>query len=112
MSEYVHHRRVLGAADGTAAGLLFDNQTFAIMAISHEPDSNTPDLMADKDGDRVLLLTSGDLALQIGATRYRLNPGDAVQIPRGTRFGNSHSTSGAQMLLIRAKPARSFTLIR
>jgi quercetin dioxygenase-like cupin family protein len=82
------------------------------MAVAHDPNSSTPDLMADKDGDRVLLLTAGDLALQIGTTRYRLAPGDAVQIPRGTRFGNSHSSAGAQMLLIRSKPARSFTLIR
>jgi quercetin dioxygenase-like cupin family protein len=92
--------------------MLFDNQTFAVMAVSHEPNSVTPDMMADKDSDRVLVLTSGDLALQIGATRYRLTAGDAVQITRGTRFGNAQSRGGAQMLLIRSKPARSFTLIR
>jgi quercetin dioxygenase-like cupin family protein len=93
-------------------GLLFDGQGYAVMAISHAPNSSTPDVMSDKDGDRVLLLTDGDLALQIGQTRYQMTPGDAVQIPRGTPFGNAHSTGGAKLLLIRGKPPRSFSLVR
>lgn len=111
VSQYSLHRRLFNAVD-PPAGLMFDNQNFAVMALSHPPDSGTPDVMSDKDGDRILILTSGDLALQIAGTRYRMGPGDAVQIPRGTVFGATHSSQGAQMLWIRAKPARSFTLLR
>jgi hypothetical protein len=111
VSDYPLHRRILGTPEATA-GLMFDNQSFAVMALSHPPDSGTPDVMSDKDSDRVLILTVGDLVLQIGSIRYRMGPGDAVQIPRGTPFGATHSTGGAQMLWVRSKPARSFTLLR
>jgi quercetin dioxygenase-like cupin family protein len=60
----------------------------------------------------VLLLLDGDLALQIGDSRFTLNRGDAVRIPRDVLFGNSSSTAGAHLLLIRAKPVRSFSLLR
>lgn len=93
-------------------GLLFDNRSYAIMSITHPPDSETPDLNADKDGDRVLVLLDGDLALQIGESRFRMEAGDAVQIPRGVCFGKSRSQAGAHMLLIRSKALRSFSIHR
>lgn len=112
-SQYPRYQRLLGAANGQAAsGLLFDGQTFAMSAVTIPPNTGTPDVMADKDGDRVLILTSGELALQIGGDRYRLHAGDAVQIPRGTPFGATHSATGGQMLWIRSKPVRSFQLLR
>ncbi len=111
LTAYPHYHRIFGGPD-TAAGLLFDGQTFAIMSISYPPDSQTPDLNADKDGDRILMLMDGDLALQIGENRFRMGIGDAVKIPRGTRFGMMRSQAGAQLLLIRAKPVRSFSLLR
>jgi mannose-6-phosphate isomerase-like protein (cupin superfamily) len=54
----------------------------------------------------------GDLTMQIGTNRFRLDTGDAVRIPRGTRFGRTRSERGAQLLLIRTKIPRSFTLVR
>ncbi|MFQ5666083.1 MAG: cupin domain-containing protein [Candidatus Binatia bacterium] len=112
-TRYKQHRAIFGTAREEApAGLLFDSQNFAVMSISHPPDSETPDLNTDKDGDRVLILLEGDLALQIGDSRVRLGTGDAVQIPRGTRFGRACSQAGAQLLLIRGKPLRSFSILR
>src|SRR5713101_2548817 len=101
---YQYHHRLLGSSSpDVPTGLLFDSQTFAFMSITYPPDSHTPDLNVDKDGDRVLVLVAGDLALQIGQQSFRLAPGDAVKIPRNVQFGNSHSRSGAHLLLIRAK---------
>ena len=82
------------------------------MSISHPPESETPDLNNDKDGDRVLVLLDGDLALQIGESRFRLQPGDAVQIPRGVCFGKTRSRAGAHILLVRGKTLRSFSMYR
>lgn len=112
ITAYPHHHRIFGPGDGVPTGLLFDNQTFAVMSITHPPDLQTPDLNADNDGARILILIDGDLALQIGESRFRLGPGDAVQIPRGTRFGRSRSDAGAHLLMIRAKPLRSFSILR
>ena len=110
---YPHHHHLFKNPDGgTPTGLLFDSRNYAIMSITHPPESHTPDLNADKDGDRVLLLLDGDLALQIGENRFRLQPGDAVQIPRGICFGRSRSQAGAHLLLIRAKSLRSFAMYR
>ena len=110
---YPHHHHIFKSPSGSApAGLLFDSRNFAIMSISHPPDSETPDLNNDKDGDRVLVLLDGDLALQIGESRFRLQAGDAVQIPRGISFGKTRSKAGAQILLIRAKTLRSFSMYR
>ena len=110
---YPHYRRVLGApGDEASTGLLFDSKYYAVMSITHPPEVQTPDLNTDKDGDRVLILLDGDLALQIGENRFRLDPGDAVQIPRGIAFGKSRSKSGAHLLLIRAKAMRSFAMYR
>ena len=110
---YPHHRHIFNSAAGPApAGLLFDSRNYAIMAISHPPESATPDLNNDNDGDRVLVLLAGDLALQIGESRFRLQPGDAVQIPRGVSFGRTRSQAGAQMLLVRGKTPRSFSVYR
>ena len=110
---YPYHHQIFAAADGgTPTGLLFDNRNFALMSITHPPQSQTPDLNADKDGDRILILVDGDLTLQIGKDRFRLGPGDAVQIPRGVCFGNSRSEGGAHLLLLRGKPPRSFSMYR
>jgi quercetin dioxygenase-like cupin family protein len=110
---YPHHHQLFATVDGErVTGLLFDTAKFTVMSITHPPESHTPDLNADKDGDRVLVLLDGDLALQIGENRFRLNPGDAVRIPRGVWFGNSRSVAGAYLLLVRAKPLRSFSLLR
>ena len=111
LTAYPHYHQIFGGAD-IPAGLLFDSQTYAVMAITYPPDSQTPDLNADKDGDRILILMNGDLALQIGENRFRMGVGDAVKIPRGTRFGMTRSQGGAHLLLIRAKPVRSFSLLR
>jgi len=108
---YPHYQRVFGGAE-LPTGLLFDSQHFAVMSVAHPPDSQTPDLNADKDGDRILVLMDGDLALQIGENRFRMCPGDAVKIPRGTRFGMTQSQAGAHLLLIRTKAVRSFSLLR
>ena len=91
---------------------MFDTQAYALMSITYPPDSQTPDLNVDKDGDRILILMDGDLALQIGENRFRMGPGDAVKITRGTRFGMMRSQAGAHLVLIRAKPVRSFSLLR
>ena len=110
---YPHHHHIFRAPGGDGpTGLLFDTKTYAMMAISHPPDSQTPDLNTDREGDRVLVLLDGDLALQIGENRFRLRPGDAVQIPRGVCFGRSRSQTGANLILIRSKPVRSFSLAR
>jgi quercetin dioxygenase-like cupin family protein len=110
---YPYHHQIFAAADGMVpTGLLFDNRNFAVLSIAHPPQSQTPDLNADKDGDRILILMDGDLALQIGKERFRLEPGDAVQIPRCVCFGNSRSESGAHLLLLRAKSLRSFSMYR
>jgi quercetin dioxygenase-like cupin family protein len=110
---YPYHSQLLNSpSGGLPAGLLFDTQSFAVMSITQPPDSQTPDLNADKDGDRVLILMQGDLALQIGENRFRLGPGDAVKIPRGVHFGKSRSEGGAHLLMIRAKPMRSFSMYR
>ena len=93
-------------------GILFDSKTFTVMAIAQPADSEMPDLNVDKDGDRVLIVIDGDLSLQIGENRFRLGPGDAVQIPRGARFGKSRSSTGAHLLLIRGKGMRSFSMYR
>ena len=110
---YPHHHNIFRSPDGgTPTGLLFDSRSYAIMSIAHPPESETPDLNADKDGDRVLVLLEGDLALQIGESRFRLRPGDTVQIPRGVSFGRSSSHAGAHLLMIRAKAFRSFAMYR
>ncbi len=110
---YPHHHHIFRTPVAAApTGLLFDSRNYAIMAISHPPESETPDLNNDKDGDRVLVLLDGDLALQIGESRFRLQPGDAVQIPRGVCFGKTRSRAGAQMLLVRGKTLRSFSMYR
>jgi hypothetical protein len=41
-----------------------------------------------------------------------MGAGDAVKIPRGTRFGMMRSQAGAHLMLIRAKPVRSFSILR
>jgi quercetin dioxygenase-like cupin family protein len=110
---YPHHHQIFKSASGnTPAGLLFDSRSYAIMSISHPPESETPDLNNDAEGDRVLVLLDGDLALQIGENRFRLEAGDAVQIPRGVRFGKTRSRAGAHILLVRAKMLRSFSMYR
>ena len=103
-----------GASEPAAldTGLLFDTRSYAVLSITHPADSRTPELNTDKDGDRVLIVIDGDLSLQIGGNRFRLGPGEAVQIPRGTIFGRSGSTSGAHLLLIRTKALRSFSMYR
>ena len=113
VSAYPYHRRVFGTADAAAAtGLLFDSKQFAVMAIAQPAESQTPDLNADKEGDRILICLDGDLSMQIGENRFRLGAGDAVQIPRGVRFGRTSSVRGARMLLVRGKALRSFSLYR
>lgn len=110
---HAHHHRIFASGNGEIpTGLLFDTRNFAIMSITNPPDSQTPDLTTDKDGDRVLILVDGDLALQIGQHSYHLGRGDAVLIPRGTCFGRSRSNNGAHLLLVRAKPLRSFSMYR
>ena len=110
---YPHHYHIFKSPSGDVpSGLLFDSRNYAIMSISHPPDSQTPDLNNDNDGDRVLVLLEGYLALQIGESRFRLQPGDAVQIPRGVCFGRTRSQAGAHILLIRAKALRSFSMYR
>ena len=110
---YRHYRYLFRTpASDVPTGLLFDNQGCAITSVTHPPDTHTPDLDADKDGDRVLVLLEGDFALQIGESRFRMRPGDAVEIPRGVSFGRSHSHAGAHLLLIRSKALRSFSLHR
>jgi len=112
-SSYPYYHQIFASGgQSPPTGLLFDTQHFTVMSIAHPPELQTPDLNADKDGDRVLILLEGDLAMQIGDKRFRLCPGDAVQIPRGVRFGKSRSTAGARLLLFRAKPMRSFTMYR
>ncbi len=112
-SSYPYHHRIFkSATSGPATGLLFDMPSCAIMSIVHPPASETPDMNADTEGDRILALIDGDLALQIGEHRFILTPGDALRIPRGVRFGNASSTAGAHVLLIRAKNVRSFSLHR
>jgi len=111
LTAYPHYHRIFGGPD-LPAGLLFDSQAYAVMSITYPPDSQTPDVNADKDGDRILMLMNGDLALQIGGNRFRMSAGDAVKIPRGTRFGMMRSQAGAHLMLIRAKPVRSFSLLR
>jgi len=64
---------VFGTADAAAAtGLLFDSKQFAVMAIAQPAESQTPDLNADKEGDRILICLDGDLSMQIGENRFRL----------------------------------------
>jgi quercetin dioxygenase-like cupin family protein len=110
---YPHHHHIFRSpSGGTPAGLLFDSRNYAIMSIAHPSQSQTPDLNHDSEGDRVLVLLDGDLALQIGESRFRLQPGDAVQIPRGVSFGRTRSQAGAHLLLIRAKSLRSFSMYR
>jgi len=112
-ASYPYHRKVfasLGSAFPT--GLLFDSRTFAVMAIAQPAGSEMPDVNVDKEGDRVLIMVDGELSLQIGESRFRLGPGDAVQIPRGTPFGKSRSKTGAHLLLIRGKSMRSFSMYR
>lgn len=82
------------------------------MAITQPAGSETPDVNVDKEGERVLIMVDGDLSLQIGESRFRLGPGDAVQISRGTPFGKSRSNAGAHLLLIRSKSMRSFSVYR
>jgi quercetin dioxygenase-like cupin family protein len=113
VTAYPHHHHIFQSpAGGVPTGLLFDSKSYAVMAISQEPKSQTPDVNVDKDGDRVLVLLDGDLALQIGEKRFKMQPGDAVQIPRGVAFGRTGSQAGAHLLLIRAKAFRSFTMYR
>ena len=110
---YPRHHHIFKSPAGSApAGLLFDSRNYAIMAISHPPESETPDLNNDKEGDRVLVVLDGDLTRQIGESRFRLKAGDAVQIPRGVCFGRTRSRAGAQMLLVRGKTLRSFSMYR
>jgi quercetin dioxygenase-like cupin family protein len=110
---YPHHHHIFGSpGNGVPTGLLFDSRNYAMMSITHPPASQTPDLNTDADGDRVLILLDGDLALQIGESRFRLEPGDAVKIPRGVCFGRSRSHAGAHLVLIRAKAMRSFAMYR
>jgi len=110
---YPHHHHIFKSPSGnTPAGLLFDSRNYAVMSINHPPESETPDLNNDNEGDRVLMLMEGDLALQIGESRFSLQPGDAVQIPRGVCFGKTRSQAGAQILLIRGKTLRSFSMYR
>jgi quercetin dioxygenase-like cupin family protein len=110
---YPYHHRVFPSASAAApTGILFDSKTFTVMAIAQPADSEMPDLNVDKDGDRILILVDGDLSLQIGDSRFRLGPGDAVQIPRGARFGKSRSGTGSHLLLIRGKAMRSFSVYR
>ncbi len=112
-TSYPHYQHLFTSpGNGIPTGLIFDSRGYAIMSIAHPADAQTPDLNADKEGDRVLFLLDGDLALQIGENRFRLQPGDAVQIPRGVCFGRSSSHEGAHLLLIRAKGPRSFSLYR
>ena len=112
-ASYPYHRKVF-ASPGSAfpTRLLFDSRTFAVMAIAQPAGSEMPDVNVDKEGDRVLIIVDGDLSLQIGESRFRLEPGDAVQIPRGTHFGKSRSKTGAHLLLIRGKSMRSFSMYR
>ena len=107
-----HHQIFASASAGTPTGVLFDSKSYTVMAIVQAADSEMPDVNVDKDGDRVLIVLSGDLSLQIGENRFRLGAGDAVQIPRGVRFGKSNSSGGAHLLLIRGKSMRSFAMYR
>jgi quercetin dioxygenase-like cupin family protein len=110
---YPFHRKVLPSPGGAfSTGLVFDNKAFAVMAIAQPAGSEMPDVNVDKEGDRVLMMIEGDLSLQIGDKRFRLGPGDAVQIPRGEPFGKSRSNGGARLLLIRGKTMRSFSVYR
>jgi uncharacterized cupin superfamily protein len=108
---YPFHKELFASANGeVAAGLLFDTRHYTLLSINHPPNSQTPDISCDKEGDRVLVILAGDLALQIGTGRFRLRMGDAVRIPRGTYFGRTQSDNGAHLLLIRSKGLRSFTM--
>jgi quercetin dioxygenase-like cupin family protein len=110
---YPYHQRVFASANAAApTGILFDSKAFTVMAIAQPADSEMPDMNVDKDGDRILIVIDGDLSLQIGESRFRLGPGDGVQIPRGARFGRSRSGTGAHLLLIRGKGMRSFSVYR
>jgi hypothetical protein len=100
---YPYHHRVFASATAAAAtGVLFDSKTFTVMAIAQPANSEMP----------ILIVVDGDLSLQIGETRFRLGAGDAVQIPRGARFGKSRSGTGSRLLLIRGKAMRSFSVYR
>lgn len=113
VTAYPYHRQVFGSAEASAAtGLLFDSKHFAVMAIAQPAASQTPDMNADKEGDRILICLQGDLSIQIGENRFRLDSGDAVQIPRGVRFGRTSSVQGARVLLVRGKALRSFSMYR
>ncbi|MFI5394469.1 MAG: hypothetical protein ACHQ9S_02955 [Candidatus Binatia bacterium] len=113
VTAYPYHHHVFTSTHGAGAtGMLFDSKHFAVMAIAQPANSETPDLNADKEGDRILICLEGDLSLQIGGSRFRLGPGDAVQIPRGVLFGRTSSGVGAHMLLIRGKSMRSFSMYR
>jgi len=110
---YPYHHQIFASSDAAPpTGILFDSRTFTVMAIAQPADSEMPDMNVDKDGDRILIVVDGDLSLQIGESRFRFGPGDAVQIPRGARFGKSRSSTGAHLLLIRGKGLRSFSMYR
>jgi quercetin dioxygenase-like cupin family protein len=110
---YPYHHQIFASPNAPApTGILFDSKTFTVMAIAQPADSEMPDVNVDKDGDRILIVVDGELSLQIGESRFRLGPGDAVQIPRGARFGKSRSGTGAHLLLIRGKGMRSFSVYR
>jgi quercetin dioxygenase-like cupin family protein len=113
VTAYPYHHQVFASASGAGAtGMLFDSKHFTVMALAQPANSETPDLNVDKEGDRILICLDGHLSLQIGENRFRLGPGDAVQIPRGVRFGKTSSGPGAHMLLIRGKGMRSFSVYR
>lgn len=110
---YPHHHRIYASDNAvTPTAVLFDSKSYTVMSIVQPADSEMPDINVDNDGDRVLIMMDGDLSLQIGENRFRLAAGDAVQIPRGVRFGKSNSTTGAHLLLIRGKSMRSFAMYR
>lgn len=110
---YPHYQHLFKApGSGVPTGVVFDSRHYTIMSLAQPAESETPDLNADKEGDRVLFLLDGDLTLQIGENRFRMQPGDAVQIPRGVCFGRSCSAAGAHLLLIRARSLRSFSMYR
>jgi hypothetical protein len=89
VTAYPYYRQVFGSANVAAAtGMLFDSKQFSVMAITQPADSRTPDLNADKEGDRILLCLDG------------------------VRFGKTSSVRGARMLLVRGKALRSFSMYR
>jgi len=110
---YPYHCQIFASANGaTPTDVLFDSRTFTVMAIAQPADSEIPDMNIDKEGDRILIVVDGDLSLQIGESRFRLGPGDAVQIPSGASFGKSRSSTGSHLLIIRGKRMRSFSVYR